>query len=1034
MRAFLSGQTDIIAFVYGLSFVFLSAVCVSFHNKRKPDIPWHWLALFGAVYGVKAWLDMLAGSLGDNVNFAWCRDFLTVAAVALLLEFGRSSRRRVGDMTLAGWVMLPLLASMALGGSAALLVLRAAIASVVVFAVWYYIRVVILPEGDVKKSRDGSRFAIFWGSIFVLFLAASCVFVNWTGEQKTVKERAKILYLAQQMAPVLDIRQVQALTVSSADLESAAYQYLKNQLQSLRKVDPGIRFVYLMRRVEGRVLFLADSEAQGSKDESPPGQAMESVPAELVGVFDSGKAVVEGPSGDRWGTWLSGYAPLNDPRTGALAAVLGVDQDARDYVRHIALERIKTIVFLGLMCVVVILMLVYYQRFSGALSSHEEVADPFMRWGTLGFVVLFGITVSGMLFLREQEREKEAFKAVFVRAAAGQVNIITQALGEQVDRLESIRHHFETVPVIDPDQFSRFVKPIMDDVPLQSLEWVAKEQFDRFASDPAQRAAMDKSRDEGMTVAGAPVALGPLSGNKNGFQVFVPVFMPGAEPHSIAERRRDLRGFIRVVYRGADFLKAAYTTMPEEGLACLIEDPQAPPSVSVLYRHQVPAGTVDWFKPMVRYEVPVLMANREWRIGILPGSAFIASSMSRSYVWILPFGVLVTCLAALFLNLLMMGRSRLEVLVRERTSELSREKEALARNEEKLEQAMQAKSNFVSMVSHELRTPLTAIKSSVDILETEAPGKLSGDQKTFLARVRTNIDRLLRLVNDILDLSKFESGKMTMNLAPVRPEEVINEVVAMQGVVARAMGIGLAIDIQGALPVLLTDRDRLLQVFNNLISNALKFTRRGSVLVSAFSEDGKAVVFCVRDTGDGIKPEYLEKIFEKFYQAGRAADQVSGTGLGLAICKEIVERLGGRIWVESKPGVGSAFFFTIPLRHNKRILVVDDDRATLAMIKGILKGENKYEIELAADGFLAGQKYLEFEPHLIILDIGLPKLNGLEVCAQVKNGPRGRETKILMISSSIDEMEHNIREAGADDMMRKPVDRAQLLLKVSQLI
>ncbi|MBF0594013.1 MAG: response regulator [Candidatus Omnitrophica bacterium] len=372
-------------------------------------------------------------------------------------------------------------------------------------------------------------------------------------------------------------------------------------------------------------------------------------------------------------------------------------------------------------------------------------------------------------------------------------------------------------------------------------------------------------------------------------------------------------------------------------------------------------------------------------------------------------------------------RDHLEDIVKERTA-------ALRENEHRLELAMQAKSNFISVVSHELRTPLTSIKSSIDILDTEAPGRLTDDQKVFLGRVKLSIDRLTRLINDVLDLSKFESGKMSLQMASVPPCEVINEVVGIQEIVARNKGIALKTEIQDGLPSLLADKDRLIQVLNNLISNAFKFTKQGSVVVSASCRDQRNLVFCVRDTGSGIKAEDLPKMFQKFHQVGDASQQLGGTGLGLAICKEIVEQLGGQIRVESEFGKGSVFSFSIPIRHDKRILVVDDDRGTLEVVRGILKATDKFEVELAADGFIAGQKYLEFDPHLIILDIGLPKLNGLEVCARIKGDPRTMQTKIIMMSADIVEMEQKSRTAGADDILKKPVNREELLLKISKLI
>ncbi len=355
-------------------------------------------------------------------------------------------------------------------------------------------------------------------------------------------------------------------------------------------------------------------------------------------------------------------------------------------------------------------------------------------------------------------------------------------------------------------------------------------------------------------------------------------------------------------------------------------------------------------------------------------------------------------------------------------------------NEERLEQAMQARSNFVSTVSHELRTPLASIKSSVDILSTESPGKLTGDQKTFLGRVKSNIDRLARLINDVLDISKLEAGKMTINMLPHRVEEIVREVVEMHRTVIRGKPVTLEMKLDNNLPIINCDKDRLTQVFNNLIGNSLKFTQAGSVTVLVSCEDSKTMTFVIRDTGPGIRPEDLPKLFQKFQQVGGVSQQISGTGLGLAISKEIIELHGGCIWVESEFGRGSSFMFTLPVKQHHRILVVDDDAGTRQVLKAALESVDLYKVELAEDGFAAGQKYLEFAPHLIILDIGLPKLSGLEVCARLKGDPKTRQTKIMMFSSFTDETRKKSWDAGADEVLNKPVDAEELLSKVKSLL
>jgi len=363
-----------------------------------------------------------------------------------------------------------------------------------------------------------------------------------------------------------------------------------------------------------------------------------------------------------------------------------------------------------------------------------------------------------------------------------------------------------------------------------------------------------------------------------------------------------------------------------------------------------------------------------------------------------------------------------------------RAEESLIEAKEIAERALAVKDEFTSTVSHELRTPLAAIKSSIDILDTEVPGELTPDQKIFIKRVKSNIDRLARLINDVLDLSKLEAGKMVMNLLPLRVESIIKEVVETQESLVKAKGLTIAAEFGENLPTLVVDKDRLIQVLNNLISNALKFTKEGGVVIAVHCEDKQSVTFSVRDTGIGIKKEDLSKLFQKFQQVGSASQQVSGTGLGLAICKLIIDKHHGRVWIESEFGKGSTFYFNIPIRKEKRILIVDDDEGTLELLKNILETENIYEIETVSDGFMAGQKYYELSPQLIILDINIPKINGLELCAKIKRDPKTKNTRIIIMTTFDEQKKKEAWDAGADEIINKPINSEELIVKIRKII
>lgn len=280
----------------------------------------------------------------------------------------------------------------------------------------------------------------------------------------------------------------------------------------------------------------------------------------------------------------------------------------------------------------------------------------------------------------------------------------------------------------------------------------------------------------------------------------------------------------------------------------------------------------------------------------------------------------------------------LEYTVEKRTAELRQRNTALVRANEALvaarkqaEAANRAKSAVVSMVSHELRTPLTSILgfarlidkrlgriNCAEMAETEESAQL---QAETMDQITQNIqiilvegERLMSLINNVLDLAKIESGKVEWNMQRIAIDEVIERAVAATSSLFTSDSVAFHIQIEDQLPRVIGDRDRLVQVIVNLISNAVKFTEEGAITCQAARED-EHIVVRVSDTGLGIAPEDQARVFEQFVQVGAPVGEnhPRGTGLGLSICQEIVEHHGGRIWVESTLGEGSAFSFTLPL-------------------------------------------------------------------------------------------------------------------------
>ncbi|MFH0826394.1 MAG: ATP-binding protein [Candidatus Omnitrophota bacterium] len=230
------------------------------------------------------------------------------------------------------------------------------------------------------------------------------------------------------------------------------------------------------------------------------------------------------------------------------------------------------------------------------------------------------------------------------------------------------------------------------------------------------------------------------------------------------------------------------------------------------------------------------------------------------------------------------------------------------------------KSEFVAQVSHELRTPLVAVDHSLGLVQEQTAGPLSKDQEKFLDMARRNLKRLTQLVNDLLDLSQLEAGKVRLVREPCSLEKIIQETLAFLRPWADTKSIGLAPNMRGDLPQIEADANKIIQVLVNLISNAIKFTpANGTITIEALALEDQEVKVTVQDTGIGIPAQELPKVFERFYQVrSLQREDVKGTGIGLTITKEIVELHGGKIWAESEVGKGTKFNFSLPIKTPER--------------------------------------------------------------------------------------------------------------------
>jgi signal transduction histidine kinase len=266
------------------------------------------------------------------------------------------------------------------------------------------------------------------------------------------------------------------------------------------------------------------------------------------------------------------------------------------------------------------------------------------------------------------------------------------------------------------------------------------------------------------------------------------------------------------------------------------------------------------------------------------------------------------------------GSAELERKVQEATAELAQQNELLRRQHIEVEQASALKSQFLANMSHEFRTPLNAILGYTHMLLNGVTGQVSDAQRKSLSRIDSNSRHLLALINDILDITRIEAGRMPLNLSTFKIPDLINEVMSELEPIIKRSNLEVTARTRGKLPPLKSDRQKVKQVVLNLLSNALKFTPAGSVIIAAsYDGTGRMVSIEVRDTGVGIPVESQSKVFEDFRQLDSSpARGYGGTGLGLSICRRLAQMLGGTIDLKSTVGQGSNFTLKLPARPRRR--------------------------------------------------------------------------------------------------------------------
>ena len=375
------------------------------------------------------------------------------------------------------------------------------------------------------------------------------------------------------------------------------------------------------------------------------------------------------------------------------------------------------------------------------------------------------------------------------------------------------------------------------------------------------------------------------------------------------------------------------------------------------------------------------------------------------------------------------------------TAELTATNQQLEVRNQEVERANRLKSDFLASMSHELRTPLHTIIGFAELLREEIDGALSDKQRRFLGHIHQDALHLLELINDVLDLSKIEAGRLELRLEEFDAAQALDEVLAS----IRPLAINKTLSVESRVPEcihLKADRVRYKEILYNLLSNAVKFTpAHGKIWVEGGS-DGRFATIAVNDTGIGLPADEQVSIFAKFYQAAATTKGIKeGTGLGLAITKRLVEQHGGRIWIESQLGQGSRFSFTLPLSVPEEeisrpqeatagsnagplILIVEDERAAQELLVSYLEPHG-YRTATAGSYDEALRKAVDLRPDAITLDLIMPGQTGWKALQELRRRPETAHIPVIVVS--VLEEQKSAISLGATEYLTKPVAKDTFL-------
>ena len=878
--------------------------------------------------------------------------------------------------------------------------------------------------------------------ILLLALLASFWIVRNTDQNM----RKDFLRQSSLAAMALDREAIADFRGDSSDIYLEEYNLVRRQLTAIRSANPDCVYIYLLRKADpGIVIFLLDIGHTDNPEESSaqPGEIYDDMPGELLQVFRTRKPATLGPYTDKWGTFFSSVFPISDPDTNEVIAVLGMDIDASKWrikrARQAALP-------VSLLFFVIILLGLSVRMRHRTLSERRSR----MQKAAIANLALDKVIRSSDFEQSLKEITRLLAQSLKVnRASIWKFSHDKNTLNCLVLYNHSINLWDTPSMAIETGNLSHYIQAleagrriIVSDVQRNKI---TRELFSSYYKPNNITSVMEAGIYNsgeliGVTCIEVCETKRKWFTDEEGFlatcsalisQIFADQEKQFAEEALMLSEKKYRLFFDQVTLGIIHFEPTGKITDCNTAFARM-----AAMRREEILSKNISDFTDDRIAHILTHALEGLNEN------FTGDCRFFGSSEN------LPVRIICSHISSLD------GTIQGGVAVWEDRSML-KEKEELERKVMVASESARFKQNFLANMSHELRTPLTGILGMIEVIRLT---QLDSIQKEYLSILHSSGENLKEIINQVLDFSKIEAGKTDLKLREFRVSRLIERARKLYEPGCNAKGITFNSKCDEEIPqCLIGDSQRISQVINNLVSNAVKFTQQGSISLAAWCEAEKLapgrirIFFEVKDTGKGIAPEKQKLLFIPFSQTHENdIREYDGTGLGLSICKELVILMGGEIGFESNPDAGSRFWFSIPVSlpqakkalpndtnltnqpRSLRILLVEDKPINQKVIKLILASHG-HKVTIAGSGEEALQQYSQGKFDLILMDIQMPHMDGIETTRLLRTNHENLPPIVGLSANAFEGDKEKYITLGLDAYLTKPLEYKDFALLIQTL-